>query len=384
MLRIAESPIATANAECREAELALPVAGAPPAAGVRTFRPRLAAEFAADRPIYLLAALYLLLAEFLALTLPGHPPVLPLLYLPLWLRAAFGLLLGFVLLRTVPETLRARPDSPLRLLLSRAATYVTPRAVAGVCLILLQAVLMGTFTSVKNMLPELSRYVWDTDLANIDRYVMGGHDGWSYVTPLLARTGLLPALEFFYVTGWMMALGLVPALVALLPSMAPLRLRFFLTYILCWAMLGNIVALAGMSAGPAYFGEVTGDYDRHRALLDLLAANSGATWSAYDIQRALWQAYAHGMSSLGSGISAFPSLHVAMAVLWTIVGFRRGRAAGLAGLAFLTLVFLGSVALGWHYVLDGVAAAIMVPLIWWSVGYVLDRAGPAAKVARAW
>lgn len=332
-------------------------------------------EITADRLIYFLAGIYVLIAGLLSLALPRHPPLLPFLYAPIWLRLGMALLLGFVLVRTLPPILRTRPERPLRVLLARAAEYVTPRAVAGICLILLQMVLMGTFTSVKNMLPEISHYVWDIELADIGRFIMGGHDSWSYVTPVVSQSGLLTVLEFLYVSGWMMALALVPALVALVPSMAPIRVQFFCTYILCWAMLGNLVALAGMSAGPVYFGDVTGNHDRYRQLIDLLEANSGSKWSAYDIQRSLWLVYERGASSLGSGISAFPSLHVAMAMLWTLVGFERSRAAGIAGFVFLLAIFVSSVALGWHYLIDGIAAMVMVPLIWSSVGVVLDRIG---------
>jgi hypothetical protein len=371
------------SAVIEDARLAERAAAAARPAATSAFWLQFRAELAGDRLIYMLAALYVFIAELLALALPRHPPVSLFLYAPVWLRCGAGILLGFILVRTLPEILRTRPDGPLRLLLTRAAGYATPRAAAGIGLVLLQMMLMGTFTSIKNMLPEISHYVWDTELADIGRFIMGGHDSWSYVTPVVARAGLLPILEFLYVTGWMVALGVVPALVALVPAMAPVRVHFFLTYILSWAMLGNLVALAGMSAGPAYFGEVTGDYGRYRPLLDLLAANSGSTWSAYDIQRGLWLVYEHGMSSLGSGISAFPSLHVAMATLWAIVGFQRSRAAGLAGFAFLMTIFVGSVALGWHYLIDGIAAMVMVPLIWSSVGVVLDRIG-APKGISTW
>jgi hypothetical protein len=343
------------------------------------FRARLKTELTADRPIYLLAALYILFAVLLSEALPRHPPVFLLLYAPIWLHAGGAILLGFILVRTLPELVRERPDRPLALMVSRTSAYATPRAAAGLLLIALQMVLMGTFTSVKNMLPEISGYVWDTDLANIGRFIFAGHDSWTYFTPVVVRLGLLGALEFLYVTGWMVALGLIPALVALVPSLAPIRVRFFLTYILCWALLGNLIALLGMSAGPVYFGEVTGNYTRYGQLVQLLAANSGSTWSAYDIQRSLWVVYERGMSSLGSGISAFPSLHVAMATLWAITGFQRSRLLGFIGVAFLCLILVASVALGWHYAIDGLAAIVMVLLLWAGVGWVLARAGVESR-----
>ena len=209
------------------------------------------------------------------------------------------------------------------------------------------------------------------------------HDPWTLVTPLIARLHVLGAVEFLYVTGWMLAVALVPAAVALAPSLKPIRVRFFLAYILTWVIIGNLLALAFLSAGPVYFGHVTGDTARFQPLIDLLAANSGSIWSAYDIQRALWTVYAHGMVSFGTGISAFPSEHVAMAALWAITGFQVNRRLGIAGLVFLAFVEAASVALGWHYAVDGLVSMVLVVLIWLAVGWTLRRFAPAETRAGA-
>ncbi len=244
---------------------------------------------------------------------------------------------------------------------------------------------MGAFTSVKNMLPSLSAYAWDARLADLDAALFGSHDPWTLVTPLIARLHMLGAVEFLYVTGWMLALALVPAIVALTPSLKPIRVRFFITYILSWALIGNLLASTFLSAGPVYFGHVTGDIARFQPLIDILAANSGSTWSAYDIQRVLWYVYEHGMVSFGTGISAFPSEHVAMATLWAITGFQKNRWFGIAGLVFLAFVEIGSVVLGWHYAVDGLVAIVLVVIIWASVGWALRRlARHDTEAAPAW
>jgi hypothetical protein len=346
------------------------------------FWPELREELAADRSVYLLAAVYLVIANAISLALPGHPPIFYFLYTPIWLNGAIAAGLIVVLARTLPDLLRERPERPLMLLTARASLYATPRAVAGFALIALQVVLLGTFTSVKNMLPEMSGYAWDRPLANIGRFLCGGHDPWTFLTPAISRLGLLGLVEFLYVTGWMIAVGIIPAIIALVPSLKPIRVRFFLTYILTWALLGNLIALLGMSAGPVYYGAVTGDHARYQGLIDLLAASSGSSWSAYDIQRSLWAVYAHGLTSFGTGISAFPSLHVAMATLWAILGFRHSRRLGIVGLAFLAFVLAASVALGWHYLIDGVASIVLAWLIWAAVGWA-QRCAPSRRMESA-
>jgi len=349
-----------------------PALAVPEVSSARAFWTRVRGEIAADRVIYLFAGLYALAALLLALTSPAGPRVSFFVYLPVWIRGGAALVFGFVLVSSLPATVSERPDRPLLVVFSYATARLTPRFVAGLLLILLQAVLMGIFTSVKTMLPEFVPFGWDTTLANIARFIFG-HGPWRYLTPVIADLGLLGFVEFIYAVGWLLALAVVPAVVALAPSFAPIRVRFFLTYILCWALLGNVLAAIGMSAGPVYYGEVTGNFDRFHNLVNLLSASSGSNWSAYDIQRSLWNIHADKGNALGSGISAFPSLHVAMATLWAITGFQRCRAWGLAGTIFATVVLLGSVILGWHYAIDGLASIVFTLFIWRMVGQFLAR-----------
>jgi hypothetical protein len=133
-------------------------------------------------------------------------------------------------------------------------------------------------------------------------------------------------------------------------------------------LIGNVLAVAGMSAGPAYYAEVTADDGRFQPLLDYLAVNSGSEYSAYTLQRALWTAYESGQMSLGSGVSAFPSMHVSMATLWVIVAVYAGPVFIAAALAFLLFVLTASVTLGWHYAIDGYASILLTPLIFYAVG----------------
>jgi hypothetical protein len=232
---------------------------------------------------------------------------------------------------------------------------------------------MGTFTSIKNMLPGIAPYSWDTRWADIDAFLALGNDPWRLLSPVVSHPLVLKVVEMSYLSGWMVMIGFVPAIVAFAPRFAPIRVRFFLTYILCWIVIGNVLAVAGMSAGPVYFGKVGGDAARFQPLIDYLSANSGWRYSAFDLQHALWSTYAAGRMAFGSGISAFPSMHVSMATLWVIVGFMAGRAFGLAAVAFLAFVQLASVALGWHYAIDGLASMVATPLVWVAVGRALAR-----------
>ena len=75
-------------------------------------------------------------------------------------------------------------------------------------------------------------------------------------------------------------------------------------------------------------------------------------------------------SRVGAGISAFPSLHVAGAAWVAAVVASLSRKLAPLAWAYFLLILMGSVYLGWHYALDGIAgliiALVMFRLVSWS------------------
>jgi len=345
------------------------------------FLAELRERFTEYRLVFALTAVYGLAAMAVALSIAGEQRFAPLSYAPTWLRGGLSFGFLYLMLMILPPLLRERPDRPLLALGLRLKEYLTPAFVVGVSLIAVQVLVMGTFTSVKNMLPQLAPYSWDAYFANLDATLHFGADPWRYLEPLIANSWSLHAVESFYFTAWMLALGIVPAIIAFSPRFVPIRLRFFLTYILCWIVIGNVLAGIFMSAGPVYFGDVAGDVARFKPLSDHLVTHSGTFLSAFDIQRSLWFVHERGMSELGSGISAFPSMHIAMATLWVIVGFHAGRRFGVAALTFLAAIETAAVALGWHYAVDGYASIVLAFMIWTAVGGALRVFRPARDTA---
>ncbi len=339
------------------------------------FRQALLVELAADRAIYILAGLYIAATTCLAIWLGGEHKLVLFMYRIVWPVGVANFALIYLLVRKLPGAVRDAPDRPLREFGRRIAEVITPRVVAGACLIATQSVIMGTFTSVKNLLTDMTGYVWDRRLADIDAFLHGGVDAWHWLSPIVTHPWAVSVVEHGYLTAWMAMVVGIPAVVAVSPSLSHMRVRMFITYILCWIVVGNVLAGLFMSAGPAFFGEVTGDFDRFRVLIDHLAANTGSAYSAFDLQRDLWYVYSHDQVALGTGISAFPSMHVAMATLWVIVGFQVNRRLGAIALGLLLFFLTGSVVLGWHYAIDGYASILIVLALWAIVGWAM-RAWP--------
>jgi hypothetical protein len=118
--------------------------------------------------------------------------------------------------------------------------------------------------------------------------------------------------------------------------------------------------------GPI-FGDTT--FDAH--MVYLRAANEQFPVLTLHVQDLLLQWYHQGERGLGSGITAMPSMHVAMAQL-TWLGMRRvSRAAGWWFFAFFVVIWIGSVHLAYHYAVDGLVSVIATTAIWWASGALL-------------
>ena len=76
---------------------------------------------------------------------------------------------------------------------------------------------------------------------------------------------------------------------------------------------------------------------------------------------------------VGGGISAIPSVHNAMAVLFALVSFRMNRALGLAMSAFAAFIWVASVYLNWHYAVDGLAGGIGAIVLWKLSGALVEQ-----------
>jgi len=97
----------------------------------------------------------------------------------------------------------------------------------------------------------------------------------------------------------------------------------------------------------------------------------------------LWTNYKNSGAQLGGGISAFPSMHVALAAWFALV--LRARHVAWLGVAYVLGVFAGSIILGWHYAVDGAAGIAVALFAHRLAGRWLDRRGtyPSAAIAAA-
>ena len=231
----------------------------------------------------------------------------------------------------------------------------------------------ATFTNIKTMVPVVQAFSWDPLFADWDRLLHGGLHPWEWLQPLLGYWPVTWAFQKIY-SVWLLLIYIVLLWQTFSWQDRQLRMQFFLSFLLTWALVGSLGSSLFSSAGPVYFARVTGLADPYAPLLAYL--NSLEDIPGFGLMKTqdwLWSTYKDRLSIEFSGISAMPSMHVAIATTMALVGWRSHRYIGMLLTVFALLIMVGSVHLAWHYAIDGYAGAIGAVVIWVAVGSALRR-----------
>ena len=225
------------------------------------------------------------------------------------------------------------------------------------------------FLPLKYAIPKLVPFWLDPPLAAAERALLGA-DPWQVLDRYLGWATLpLDRIYALWLPVQMLALFTV-----MLEAPSRAKSRALIAYSLAWLVLGVIAATLLASVGPVFYDRLLGG-DAFAALHDTLRAR-GATLALAESD-AMWLSLASGEPGLVAGISAVPSLHVAVA-LWIVLAARAmAPCAAKWALLYFVVIALGSVQLGWHYVADGLAGALGMLAIWAAAGKVDGFRRPA-------
>ena len=245
--------------------------------------------------------------------------------------------------------------------------WLTERPIRHVLMSVSLAAFFWAFGSWKSAIPLMHPFQWDEPLRSAEAWLHGVQPD-ILLAPVFGSPGSIIALDRLYETWWFAQFGLLLWQVWQ-PDLAAAK-RFLLAYALMWIVLGIFMATGFSSAGPCYAGLLTGTHHYDELLIRLQAADAVAPLTALRAQAFLWTAHLHGTVPPGGGISAFPSLHVAGAMLLALALQQRSRTLGLLGWTYMVLVWIASIMLGWHYALDGYVAVLGTGVCWVAAGWL--------------
>jgi membrane-associated phospholipid phosphatase len=265
----------------------------------------------------------------------------------------------------IVETFREQGRPRVRLLFEALAAF------AGT------VVFHAGFGLVKTSMPYIIPFWSDPVLANLDAALHFGFDPWQLAYGLADYLPIDFVLSM-YLGAWAFPALCFPMLLATLDTDGARVRRYLLLFVFAWVLIGNVVALAFMSVGPVFYDLLLGT-ERFAGLISALATGPIQNTDYPDVQANLWHVYINNGQAFGSGISAFPSVHVSVAMVAFLYMAERSRWLAPVGFVFLLCILFLSVYTGYHYAVDGYTSI----LIMLGLNWVLKKREARQKLALA-
>ena len=218
------------------------------------------------------------------------------------------------------------------------------RVIAALATLLLAGLNMVSFIWVKTLLNYLVPFWADPMLARADAAIFLGHDPWRLLAPYV-----FPQAGQVYHPLCFLIMIVLLVIAAWAPK-SPQRSAVLMSYFLLWSVAGPLVHCLLPAGGPIFY-EAMGYGPRF--------ADITPTPETAGVAQYLWATYSTGSFGAGSGISAMPSMHVTMAASMVIASAVIARRILVPVSTACGVVALLSVALGWHYALDGIVGSIV-------------------------
>lgn len=279
----------------------------------------------------------------------------------------------FVLVKRLGELILVeRPESPLREMSKFVASGLSdPLRLARIAhLIIMFAVMALSFSVLKSAIAVINPFSWDIQFKELDQLIHFGrlpHEWLGVVTNSPLALFLIGGLY----NAWFVLLFFTLFIFHTKYAETRIGIQYITAFYLSWLVIGFFMATYFSSAGPCYFERMGLGFEYSGLMNDLETANKVLPVWPLDAQQLLWDGHT-GAIDMRLGISAFPSMHVAIACVMAFGASAVSRFWGSITWAFAFLIMIGSIALGWHYAVDGYASLFAVAIIWFVSGKFAD------------
>lgn len=245
---------------------------------------------------------------------------------------------------------------------------IRKRGLAMLTIALVFVLSIAAFSTYKHAISYIVGFYAEFPIADLDKFIHGGQP-WQVLhnwTPEWAYPYLALCYGALWGGEW---LGCILISIFLFNNRQ--RVRFFLSYVAAFIILGTILRTVGASAGPIFYDRLYGG----ERFSDMMAAlqNVNAAKGTMSVADYLYAGYLRDDAVFGAGISAMPSMHVALATLNAFFLSQFNRWIGLIAWTYALLIMYGSVFFGWHYALDGYVSILVVTIIWIIAGRITAK-----------
>lgn len=240
---------------------------------------------------------------------------------------------------------------------------------------LTMAVVITFFVKMKILIPTINPFYLDLAAHDLDKWLHFGSHPWEWLAPITNIPDITYILHRNYYV-WFPAIYITFYWQVCTVRNPKLRLQFILSFVGVWVIIGTGLATALSSVGPIYFDRIAGGNSTSYAgaMAYLEALNAKEPLLTIEVREQLWNSYLGIVENrYVRGISAMPSVHVAMAFLLLLLGWSKHWAIGTAYTVFGVMIAIASVSLLWHYAIDGYISILAVGLIWWGAGKLAER-----------
>lgn len=307
----------------------------------------------------------------------GIPPIdLSSIVLSFLIHAAGWILIASA--HCLPRIARDRPDYPIRhLWRTELGPEYRQRFRESWPILAVSVLFFPVFSSMKSAISLFNRFSWDETFIAMDRAIHG-NDPWQLLQPFLGYPIITSLLSVTY-HAWIFLIYTGTVYFAMYVTDRNLRARYFAASFGIWSINGVLLAILFSSVGPCFVGPLLGN-DHFAGLMAYLnEANETYPVMVLPVQQILldWQIY--GEHGLGRGITAMPSMHVALAFLFYLAIRRVSRKLGMFFLGFFVIIMIGSVHLAYHYAVDGYVSIAVTGLIWYASGKIFKAPATAGS-----